>query len=144
MLTSAVRLLVNRMCAIVSRMRRLLAGLATVSTFACTHSDSVAGPAADVTSRNDTIVVTFNAANLGPTIPSNFIGFSFQSSDLLDPRFGRATSVLNVLRALGTGVLRINAGGRGPEHFEAWWTPATRVARADSATVLIGSDFDRL
>ena len=126
-------------------MRRSLALLALASAAACgEHSNAPADPGAGVTARNDTILVTFNPANTGPLIPSNFIGFSFQSSDLPDVRFGRTTAVLNVLRTLGRGVLRINAGGRGPEHFEARWTPGTRDTRSDSATVLIGSDFDRL
>jgi hypothetical protein len=43
----------------------------------------------------------------------------------------------NMLMALGPGVLRLN-GGNG------WWTPGARVARSDSATVLVGADFDRL
>ena len=56
--------------------------------------------------------------------------------------------MVNVLKAFGTGVLRINGGGTlagrpgGVDH--TWWTRGARDIRSDSGTVLIGADFDRL
>jgi hypothetical protein len=124
-------------------MRRSLVVLVLVYAVACSEKSAVpSDPFVGVTDRNDTITITVNPATVGPTIPSNFIGLSVETSSMLEPAF-RQPAMVNVLKAIGPGVLRIGGGSKGGSD-RAWWTPGARVARADSAPVLIGSDFDQL
>jgi hypothetical protein len=127
-------------------MRRLLVLLAFATAVACSeHSSSAVAGNDGVTSPNDTVVVNVNPANVGPVIPSNFMGLAFNTYELqvtLPDNRLPPTAFINVLKTLGTGVLRINAGDYC--HGEYWWTPGTRDKRSDGCTVLTGADFDRL
>lgn len=127
-------------------MRHSLALLAFASAVACSEhpSSSVTGNDG-ATNGNDTVVVSANPANVGPVIASNFIGLALNSYELqvtLPQNQLPPTALVNVLKALGTGVWRLDAGDycRG----EFWWTPGARDKRSDGCTVLTGPDFDRL
>jgi hypothetical protein len=51
------------------------------------------------------------------------------------------TTLVNVLKSLGTGVVRIGAGDYCVGEF--WWTPGERDSRSDGCNVITGADFDR-
>jgi hypothetical protein len=130
-------------------MRRSLALLALASAVACSeHSSSSVTGNDGATNGSDTVVVSANVANVGPVIPPNFMGLAFDPYTLqvtIPQNQVPSTALVNLLKALGTGVLRINAGDYcHPQHGESWWTPGTRDTRSDGCTVLIGADFDRL
>lgn len=98
------------------------------------------------TARNDTVAISVSAADAGPEIPANFMGLGVAAFDIevsRTPNRAPTTALVNVLKSLGTGVMRVCACGL--HSTEAWWTPGTvRLTRPDSATLLISRDFERL
>jgi hypothetical protein len=123
-------------------MHRSLVLFALASVVACSEGASTpatpADPSTGVTSRNDTIAIAVNPANVGPIIPSNFIGLSWEAQfSILQPGFRRnPTPLVNVMKAIGTGVVRIG----GSSIDRTWWSPGGR----EPGQVFIGADFDSL
>ena len=129
-------------------MRRSVALLCLVGAVACTeHAASSVTGNNGATGGSDTVFVTANPANVGAVIPSNFMGLSFDPFTLqvtANQNKVPPTSLVSVMKSLGAGVVRINAGDYCHTSGESWWTAGTRDTRSDGCTVLTGADFDRL
>ena len=123
-------------------MRPSLVLFALASAVACSDRTSAPAtpvdPGPGVTSRNDTIAIAINPANVGPIIQSNFIGLSWEAQySILQPGFRRnPTPLINVMKAIGTGVVRIG----GSSIDRTLWSPGAR----EPGQVFTGADFDSL
>jgi hypothetical protein len=88
-----------------------------------------------------TLQIKLHPDNPGPTIPSDFLGFSFEDPVLAGDYFDVNNNVyINLLRNLGDGVLRF--GGNSVEF--TYWSRITGTTFPSSRAVLVPSDLDRL
>ena len=93
--------------------------------------------------RRAAVVLTVDTAHPGATLPSDFLGLSFEASVLSSPDFDPATSALPAfLRDLGIGRLRF--GGNSLDRVAAWTPGAADTLPSWARSRVTATDLARL
>ncbi|MDQ2728802.1 MAG: glycosyl hydrolase family 79 C-terminal domain-containing protein [Actinomycetota bacterium] len=123
----------RRACAVVASLCSLAGGVAACGTNGGGQKAQAGGP----------ILVTVDPAHPGATLPTDFLGLSFEASVLGSTLFDPVRSDLSILlRALGTGRLRF--GGNSLDRVTAWTAEAATPLPGWASSRVSPADLERL